>query len=78
MNFFTADFCDKHPDLVDVLSHDFKNYRDAQKCRGEAVAVKLDENNTELVKLLRNKDGTNKLVMVTHKPLHKEEYRDES
>ena len=26
MNFFTADFCDEHPEIVDVLSYDFKNY----------------------------------------------------
>ena len=64
MNFFTADFCDEHPELVDVLSHDFKNYGGASKCRGEVVTVKLDKNNSELIKLLRDEDGTDKVVVV--------------
>lgn len=64
MNFFTADFCDEHPELVDVLSHDFKNYGGATKCRGEVITIKLDKNNSELIKLLRDEDGTDKVVVV--------------
>ena len=64
MNFFTADFCDEHPELVDVLSHDFKNYGGAKKCRGEVVTIKLDKNNSELIKLLRDENGTDKVVVV--------------
>ena len=64
MNFFTADFCDEHPEVVDVLSHDFKNYGGAQKCCGEVITVKLDKNNSELIKLLRDEDGTDKIVIV--------------
>lgn len=64
MNFFTADFCDEHPELVDVLSHDFKNYGGAHKCCGEVVTIKLDKNNSELIKLLRDEDGTDKVVVV--------------
>jgi len=64
MDFFTADFCDEHPELVDVLSHDFKNYGGAKKCRGEVVTVKLDKNNSELIKLLKEEDGTDKVVVV--------------
>ena len=64
MNFFTADFCDEHPEIIDVLSHDFKNYGGCEKCRGEVVTIKLDKNNSELIKLLRDEDGTGKVVVV--------------
>ncbi len=64
MNFFTADFCDEHHDIVEVLNHDFKNYGGAQKCRGEVITIKLDKNNSELIKLLRDEDGTGKIVVV--------------
>lgn len=64
MNFFTADFCDEHPELVDVLSHDFKNYGGAQKCRGEVITIKLDKNNSDLITLLRDEDGEGKVVVV--------------
>ncbi len=64
MNFFTADFCDEHPESVDVLSPDFKNYGGANKCHGEIVTIKLNKNNSELIKLLRDEDGTGKVVVV--------------
>lgn len=64
MNFFTADFCDEHPELVEVLNFDYKNYGGAQKCRGEVVTIKLDKNNSELIKLLRDEDGSGKIVVV--------------
>lgn len=64
MNFFTADFCDEHHEIVDVLNHDFKNYGGATKCRGEVITIKLDKNNSELIKLLRDEDGTGKIVVV--------------
>ena len=64
MNLFTADFCDEHPELVEVLSHDFKNYGGSDKCRGEVITIKLDKNNSELIKLLRDEDGTDKVVVV--------------
>ncbi|MEA3331043.1 MAG: ribonuclease E activity regulator RraA [Campylobacterota bacterium] len=64
MNFFTADFCDEHHEITEVLSHDYKNYGGALKCRGEVVTVKLDRNNSELIKLLRDEDGTGKVVVV--------------
>ncbi|MEA2099955.1 MAG: ribonuclease E activity regulator RraA [Campylobacterota bacterium] len=64
MNFFTADFCDEHHEIVDVLNHDYKNYGGASKCRGEVITIKLDKNNSDLVKLLRDEDGTGKIVIV--------------
>ncbi len=64
MNFFTADFCDEHNEIIDVLNHDYKNYGGASKCRGEVITIKLDKNNSELIKLLRDEDGTGKVVVV--------------
>ncbi len=64
MNFFTADFCDEHPEIVEVLNFDYKNYGGAHKCRGEVLTIKLDKNNSELIKLLRDEDGTGKVVVV--------------
>ena len=64
MNFFTADFCDEHHEIVDVLNHDYKNYGGAKKCRGEVITIKLDKNNSELIKLLRDENGEGKVVVV--------------
>jgi len=64
MDFFTADFCDEHHDKVEVLSHEYKNYGGSKKCKGEVVTVKLDKNNSELIKILRDEDGSGKVVVV--------------
>ncbi len=64
MEFFTADICDEHPELVHVLDDDFKNYGAKTKCMGEVVTVKLERNNSELIKILRDEDGTGKVVVV--------------
>lgn len=64
MDFFTADICDEHPDKVYVLDCDFKNYGAKKKVRGIVTTVKLDRNNSELIKVLRDEDGTGKIVVV--------------
>lgn len=64
MDFFTADICDEHPDKVHVLDDEFKNYGAKSKIQGEVVTVKLDRNNSELIKVLRDEDGTGKIVVV--------------
>ncbi|SMP86592.1 regulator of ribonuclease activity A [Epsilonproteobacteria bacterium SCGC AD-308-P11] len=64
MDFFTADFCDEYSDRVEVLDGTYKNFGGAHKCHGEIVTVKLDKNNSELIKLLRDEDGTGKVVVV--------------
>lgn len=64
MTFFTADICDDHSDKVLVLGAGYKNYGGASKCQGEIVTIKLDKNNSDLVKLLRDEDGTGKVVVV--------------
>ena len=64
MDFFTADICDEHSDRVSVLAPGYANYGGAQKCQGEVVTIKLDRNNSDLATMLRDEDGTGKVVVV--------------
>lgn len=64
MDFFTADICDEHPDKVYVLDNEFKNYGAKQKVWGRVITVKLDRNNNELIKILRDENGSGKIVVV--------------
>lgn len=64
MKYFTADICDEHPDLVHLLDNDFINYGGAFRCHGEVITIKLDRNNSDLIKLLRDEDGEGKVVVV--------------
>lgn len=64
MEFFTADLCDEHPDKVHVLDNEFKNYGAKSKIFGKVITVKLDRNNSELIKVLRDEDGSGKVVVV--------------
>lgn len=64
MQFFTADICDDHPEKTQVLGPGYQNFGGAIKCQGEVVTVKLDKNNSELIKLLRDEDGSGKVVVV--------------
>ncbi len=64
MDFFTADLCDQHPDKTYLLDNEFKNYGAKTKITGEVVTIKLDRNNSELIKLLRDESGKGKVVVV--------------
>lgn len=64
MEFFTADICDEYPEKAKVLGAGYYNFGGAEKCQGEVVTVKLDKNNVELIKVLRDEDGTGKVVVV--------------
>ena len=64
MTFFTADICDEHSDKVAVLGPGYSNYGGADKCQGEIVTIKLDRNISDLIPLLRDVDGTGKVVVV--------------
>ncbi len=64
MTFFTADICDEHPDHVFVLGPGYSNYGGLDKCQGEALTIRLDRNNADLVALLRDEDGTGKIAVV--------------
>lgn len=64
MNFFTADLCDAYPEKTHVLDSDFTNYGAKEKFCAQVVTIKLDRNNADLVALLRDEDGTGKVVVV--------------
>ena len=64
MTFFTADICDEHSEKVAVLGPGYSNFGGATHCQGEVVTIKLDKNNTDLIGLLRDEDGTDKVVVV--------------
>jgi regulator of ribonuclease activity A len=64
MTFFTADICDEHSDRVVVLGAGYSNYGGADKCQGEVVTIKLDRNISDLIPLLRDVDGTGKVVVI--------------
>jgi len=64
MTIFTADICDEHSEKVQVLDAGYKNYGGAENCQGEITTIKLDKNNSDLIKLLRDEDGTGKVVVV--------------
>lgn len=64
MDFFTADICDEHSDRVEVLGSGYRNYGGLDKCQGEVITLKLDRNNSDLVSLLRDEDGSGKIVVV--------------
>jgi regulator of ribonuclease activity A len=64
MTFFTADICDDHSDKVVVLGAGYSNYGGAENCQGEVVTIKLDRNISDLIPLLRDVDGTGKVVVV--------------
>ena len=61
---FTADICDDHPEKVSVLDAGYRHYGGADNCEGQIVTIKLDKNNSDLIKLLRDEDGTGKVVVV--------------
>jgi regulator of ribonuclease activity A len=64
MTIFTADLCDEYSDKVQVLDAGYKNYGGSDNCQGEIVTIKLNKNNSDLIKLLRDEDGTGKVVVV--------------
>ncbi len=64
MTFFTADICDEHSDRVSVLESGYSNYGGADRCQGEIVTIRLDKNNADLIGLLRDEDGSGKVVVV--------------
>ncbi len=64
MRFFTADICDTHSEKVNVLGPNFKSYAGFKKCQGEVITVKLDKNNKDLAKLLKEQKGDGKVVVV--------------
>jgi len=64
MEFFTADICDEYPERTHVLAAGYQNFGGADKCQGDIITIKLNKNNSDLITLLRDEDGTGKVVVV--------------
>ena len=62
MLFYTADLCDQHPE-IEVVAPLFRNYGGAPQCSGEIVTIRLDEDNTDLIALLKER-GEGRVVVV--------------
>ena len=63
MGFYTADLCDEFFDQIEVLQPNFKSYGGLLQCKGEIATVKLDEDNTELISLLKE-EGKGRVAVV--------------
>jgi len=64
MEFATADLCDKYKDKVEVLQINLNSYGGVSSFSGEIVTIKLDKNNHDLVKMLRDEQGDGRVVVV--------------
>lgn len=64
MSVYTADLCDEHSDKVLVLGPGYQNYGGKARCEGTVITLKLDKNNADLVAMLRDEDGTGKIMVV--------------
>jgi regulator of ribonuclease activity A len=62
MDFYTADICDTFEN-ISILQPLFTNYGKAVKCQGEIVTIKVDEDNSDLITLLKTK-VENKIAVV--------------
>ncbi len=63
METYTADICDEYPEKTRVLGPGYQNFGGADKCQGTVTTIKLDNNNADLVALLRDEDGEGKIVV---------------
>jgi len=64
MSFSTADYCDLHGEEIKVLELNLLSYGKIKKFKGEIVTIKLDEDNSDLVSMLRDEEGKGKVVVV--------------
>lgn len=64
MKSYTADICDKYNKEVQVLDPIFNSYGGVSMCHGEITTIKLFEDNTDLIKLLRDEKGDGKICVV--------------
>lgn len=65
MYFSTADLCDENQDKnIQVLSSEFKNYGGLNGFCGQIITIKLDKSNWDLLSMLRDENGNEKIVVV--------------
>ncbi len=63
MKFHTADICDAHSDQVHVVSPGLKSYGGASACLGQITTIKLNEDNSDLITLLKS-EGNGRVAIV--------------
>jgi len=63
MKFHTADICDAHANQVQVVSPGLQSYGGASACFGSITTIKLDEDNSDLVALLKT-EGSGRIAVV--------------
>lgn len=63
MEFYTSDLCDKYKDDVQVALPLFKSYGGKSYFEGEIVTIRLQDNNKDLVTLLKT-NGKGKVAVV--------------
>ena len=63
MELYTADICDNNKD-IQVLEPIFRSFGGVSICHGKIVTIKLFEDNSDLVTLLRDKKGYGKICVV--------------
>ena len=64
MTFSTADLCDANADNVKVLEMNLSSYGAKGSFYGQIVTIKLDEDNSGLVAMLRDEEGKGKVAVV--------------
>ncbi len=64
MEFSTADLCDKYRDSVQVLNTPLKSYGGVNSFSGKIVTIELNRNNHDLVRILRDEKGENRVAVV--------------
>ncbi len=69
MKFHTADLCDAHHEIVDVLEPRLQSYGGAVAIFGEITTIQLDEDNSDLITLLKS-EGDGRIVVVDAQAAH--------
>ncbi len=64
MTVSTADLCDRYKDKIQVLEKPLISYGEVREFSGKIVTIKLNKNNHELVKMLRDEKGRGKVAVV--------------
>jgi regulator of ribonuclease activity A len=64
MRFSTADLCDEYGDNVKVLKSQLLSYGEVDSFSGVIVTIELDEDNSDLVSMLRDEKGKGRVAVV--------------
>ncbi len=64
MEFSTADLCDKYRDTVQVLTTPLISYGGVNSFSGKIVTIELNRNNHDLVRILRDEKGEDRVAVV--------------